>query len=78
MKISSYNIVNNQYIYMENTNNLKIIAALAAGLIGGTAIGLLLAPAKGSDTRSKLLNGAKDIAENFKKKINNESVEAKA
>lgn len=62
---------------MGNLNNLKVIAALAAGVLAGTALGLLFAPAKGQDTRRTLLNGAKDIAENLKQKIRNEGIETK-
>jgi len=60
---------------MSNTNSLKVIAAIAAGVVAGAALGLIFAPAKGEDTRSKLLNGAKDMADNLKKKIRHEAVE---
>jgi gas vesicle protein len=56
-------------------NNLKVIAAIAAGVLAGAALGLIFAPAKGKDTRNQLLNGAKDLADNLKKKIRNEAVE---
>lgn len=54
---------------MENTG--KIIGALVLGAVVGTACGILLAPDKGSETRKKLLNGAKDLADDLKDKVNN-------
>ncbi|MDB5230841.1 MAG: hypothetical protein JWN76_1646 [Chitinophagaceae bacterium] len=55
-----------------STENL-IIGALA-GLVAGVAIGLLLAPASGSETRQKLADGAGDLTDNLKtrfKKLTN-------
>jgi gas vesicle protein len=60
---------------MMNTNNGKMIVALAAAVLAGTALGLIFAPAKGEDTRSKLTDGAKEIAGNLQKRIRNEANE---
>lgn len=42
-------------------NNGKILLALLGGAAAGVALGLLLAPEKGADTREKLLSSAKDL-----------------
>ncbi len=44
------------------------IMSLAAGAAVGVAAGILLAPAKGKDTRAKLMGGAKDFAGEVKNK----------
>jgi gas vesicle protein len=47
----------------------KIIVAIVAGALTGAALGILFAPHKGSKTRRKLINGAKDLVEDIGEKI---------
>jgi gas vesicle protein len=59
---------------MDNSNGTgKLIGALVAGALAGAAIGILFAPAKGSKTRSNILGGAKDLANDFRDKIREEA-----
>ncbi|UAY52867.1 YtxH domain-containing protein [Ferruginibacter albus] len=47
-------------------NSKKIIA----GIVIGTAIGILIAPRKGSETRKKIAGSVNDIADFIEDKIN--------
>jgi gas vesicle protein len=46
-------------IFMNNTSKLLIV--FAAGAVAGAAAGLLLAPAKGEDTRKKIVEAGKKV-----------------
>lgn len=52
---------------MNNTG--KIITAVAAGAAAGAILGILFAPAKGSETRQKINDQGKKIANSVKDKL---------
>ena len=54
----------------KSDNTAKLIGALLAGAAIGTAIGFLLAPEKGSDTRKKMMDGAGDLVGKLKDILN--------
>jgi gas vesicle protein len=56
---------------MKNLNG-KVIGALLAGALIGTALGVLFAPEKGSKTRKKIADGAKDLTDDLSKKMKKE------
>lgn len=52
-------------------NSGKIVLGILGGVAVGAIAGILFAPAKGKDTRKKILKNSKDYADNFKEKIQN-------
>ncbi len=53
-----------------SNNTKKIIGALMVGTAIGVALGILYAPAKGSDTRKNISGKSDDIADAVKDKFN--------
>jgi gas vesicle protein len=51
-------------------NSGKILAAAAAGIAAGAVLGILFAPDKGTETRKKITNQGKKIADGVKEKLN--------
>ena len=47
----------------------KLVLGVLAGLAAGAVLGILFAPDKGKKTRQKIIGGAKDLAEDFSKKL---------
>jgi gas vesicle protein len=58
---------------MKNSNLAKILSALVVGAAAGATLGILFAPGKGSDTRSKLFKKAKDLADELNRKTRKDS-----
>jgi gas vesicle protein len=48
----------------------KVLLGVLAGVAGGALLGILLAPAKGSDTRKKYVKMGKDFEDELKNKFN--------
>ncbi|MFM6976800.1 MAG: YtxH domain-containing protein [Sphingobacteriaceae bacterium] len=48
------------------SDNSKIAVALLSGLAVGAAVGILFAPERGSETRSRLSNALKDLGDSIK------------
>lgn len=49
-------------------NRTKVVVALAAGVVVGAMLGTLFAPAKGEETRKKVSEEGKKMAEALKNK----------
>jgi gas vesicle protein len=52
---------------MKNTG--RILTAVAAGAVAGAVLGILFAPDKGSETRKKINDQGKRMAEDLKDKL---------
>jgi gas vesicle protein len=50
-------------------NNKNVFWGVLAGLAAGTVLGILFAPAKGSETRQKISDTGNEFAENLKKRF---------
>lgn len=61
-------IINLQIFDVMNPN--KIIIGVLAGLAAGALLGILYAPAKGSDTRKKITKSGRDLTDAVKEKYN--------
>jgi gas vesicle protein len=58
---------------MENSKDTgKLIGAMLLGAAIGVGIGVLFAPNKGSETRKKIVDGLKDIAEELNDTLKND------
>jgi gas vesicle protein len=53
-------------------DSTKVLAAMLAGLAEGVAIGILFAPDKGSETRDKLTDALKNLADSIKDRVADE------
>lgn len=58
---------------MKTNNTVNVIGALLVGALAGAALGILFAPRKGSKTRNNILDGAKEMAHEVKKKMKREA-----
>lgn len=56
-----------------NSTTGKVMLGLLIGTALGASLGILFAPDKGSQTREKLADGARDVASDMKKKVKDES-----
>jgi gas vesicle protein len=59
-------------------NSAKVLMALAAGAAVGAALGILFAPAKGEETREKIMKKGKEFADDIAGKFKGmkENIEA--
>lgn len=50
-------------------DNSKVVLALLAGLAAGTALGILFAPDKGTETRDKLNESLADLGDAIRERV---------
>jgi gas vesicle protein len=50
-------------------NTAKVLIALAAGAAAGAVLGILFAPAKGTETRDNIIKKGKEFADDMSKKF---------
>ena len=50
-------------------NSGKLVGSVLLGAAVGAVLGILFAPDKGTETRKKILNGAKDLVDDLKEKV---------
>jgi gas vesicle protein len=55
----------------QSNDNVKLIAGLLVGALVGGALGILLAPDKGSDTRRHLFEKGEDLTDALENKFQN-------
>ncbi len=48
----------------------KVVLGVLAGIAAGAILGILFAPAKGTDTRKKICKKGEDCADDLKEKLN--------
>ncbi len=58
---------------MTTKDTLRIVGAALAGGVIGAGLGMLFAPDSGKNTRAKIVDGTKDMAENLKNKVKDEA-----
>lgn len=58
---------------MVTKDTAKVVGAVLLGTLIGAGIGILFAPDKGSNTRKKIVDGAKGVADNLKQKVKDET-----
>lgn len=54
------------------TDSAKVLGVFIIGALFGGAMGVLFAPQKGERTQEKLINSAKDMADDLKRKLRDE------
>lgn len=52
-------------------NAQRVLVAALSGFVAGVAVGLMVAPASGSEIRQRIADSASDLAGNVKDKIRN-------
>jgi gas vesicle protein len=50
---------------MNDSNSMKTLLAFVGGIAAGAIVGVLMAPDKGSETRKKIMSGAKGLTDDL-------------